>query len=296
MWIDPTLAATVVAVVEEGTLEAAASRLYLTPSAVSQRVKTLEERVGQRLVVRTKPARATEAGQAVLRYARRLALVEHDVTADLGLAEGSPRSRLSVAVNADSLGTWFLEPLVRVAERHRVEIHLLRDDQDRTARLLESGAVMAAVTSQVTPVTGCRVRPLGRLVYEAMAAPSWMERWVPTGLNSDTLRRAPYVDFDGNDGIQADWLVAHGVSPQEPPRHLIPSTHDFARAVELGLGWAMLPTQQAEPLVASGHLVPLGGPDISVPLYWQQWTITSELLDALTTEIVHQAELTLRGA
>ncbi|QVQ54488.1 LysR family transcriptional regulator ArgP [Spiractinospora alimapuensis] len=296
MWIDPTLAATVVAVVEEGTLDAAAARLHLTPSAVSQRVKTLEDRVGQRLVVRTKPVRATEAGQAVLRYARRLALVEHDVTADLGLAEGSTRPRLSVAVNADSLGTWFLEPLAAVAERHSVEIHLHRDDQDRTAGLLESGTVMAAVTSQVTPVTGCRVRALGSLVYEAMAAPSWMARWAPAGLDSEVLRRAPYVDFDRNDGLQADWLAAHAISPQDPPRHLIPSTHDFARAVELGMGWAMLPTQQAEPLVADGTLVPLGGPDISVPLYWQQWTVTSKPLDALTTEIVHRAQRTLRGA
>lgn len=47
--------AALAAVIECGSFDAAADRLHVTPSAVSQRIKALESRVGQVLVVRDKP-------------------------------------------------------------------------------------------------------------------------------------------------------------------------------------------------------------------------------------------------
>ena len=147
------LAETLAAIVDEGTLDAAAARLHLTPSAVSQRLKTLERQVGRVLLERTKPARATAAGLAVVRYARQLSLLEHDVLAELGDPEAG-RVSVPLAVNADSLATWFLDPLARLSRTRPVVFELHRDDQDFTAGLLESGAVMAAVTSRADPVAG----------------------------------------------------------------------------------------------------------------------------------------------
>ena len=54
------------AVVDEGSFDAAASALHLTPSAVSQRIKALEQSAGRVLVRRTKPTEATEAGHGSL--------------------------------------------------------------------------------------------------------------------------------------------------------------------------------------------------------------------------------------
>ncbi|WP_375385697.1 LysR family transcriptional regulator [uncultured Microbacterium sp.] len=56
------LAETLATVIDEGSLDAAARRLHITPSAVSQRIKTLEELLGRVLLVRAKPARPTVAG------------------------------------------------------------------------------------------------------------------------------------------------------------------------------------------------------------------------------------------
>jgi LysR family transcriptional regulator (chromosome initiation inhibitor) len=296
MKIPLDLARTLAVVIDEGTFDAAARRLHITPSAVSQRVKALEQQLGRVLVVRSKPARATDAGAAVVRLARQLALLEHDTLAGFGLDAANDRPvSIALAVNADSLGTWFLPALARVAERHPVVFDLHRDDQDFTAGLLESGTVMGAVTSQATPVAGCLVRPLGVMRYEAVATPVFARRW---GLDTGDggLAVAPVVDFDRRDDLQRDHLAARGVDPEAPPRHYVPASNDFATAIKLGLGWGMLPGFQSDAELERGELVRLGGAPIDVPLHWQQWNLSSPLLAAIADELGIEARHALAHA
>ncbi|GAA5025601.1 LysR family transcriptional regulator ArgP [Microbacterium fluvii] len=295
MRIPLDLAATVAAVVDEGTLEAAARRLHITPSAVSQRVKALEEQVGRVLLVRSKPVRATESGERIVRLARQLELIEHDAIADLGDGDTDLVS-VPLAVNADSLATWFLPPLARLTGRHGVVFDLHRDDQDFTAGLLESGTVMGAVTSRATPVSGCRVVALGTMRYEAVATPQYRAAWLASGLDPRSLARAPRVDFDRRDDLQSQWLERAGVAPASAPRHCVPASHDFAVAVKLGLGWGLLPAFQSRDELADGRLVRLGGAPIDVPLHWQQWNLRSPLLQAVADEIVAEGRRVLGAA
>ncbi|GAA3643284.1 LysR family transcriptional regulator ArgP [Microbacterium awajiense] len=288
------LAETIATVVDEGTLEAAARRLHLTPSAVSQRIKSLEELLGQVLLVRAKPARPTDAGVAVVRLARQAALLEHDALAELGAAGGDEAVvSVPLAVSADSLATWFLPPLARLSARHSVVFELRRDDQDFTAALLESGTVMGAVTSRATPVAGCRVTPLGSMRYEAFVAMSAMAQWFPDGPTPTALAAAPVVDFDRRDDLQTQWLRAMEAAEHMPPRHYVPASADFAAAVRLGLGWALLPRLQSDAAVAAGEIVALGGPPVDVPLFWQQWNLRTPLLDAIAAEIVAEGRRVL---
>ena len=288
--IDPELAATLAAIVDEGTLDAASRRLRITPSAVSQRLKALEQQLGRILVVRSKPARLTEAGEAVVRLARQIALLEHDALVGVGIDEegGARRITVPLAVNADSMATWFLAPLARLSSGHDIDFDLHRDDQNFTARLLESGTVMAAVTSEETPVAGCSVAPLGVLEYRAMAEEAFAERWFADGVTPGALALAPFVDFDRRDTLQHEWLRAMGVSPEGVPRHYVPASHDYALAVRLGLGWGMVPVPQEAP-----DLVALGGPTLRVRLHWQQWNLRSDLLDTIAEEIALEARRVL---
>ncbi|MDQ1124674.1 LysR family transcriptional regulator ArgP [Microbacterium trichothecenolyticum] len=292
MSIPLDLARTLAVVVEEGTLEAAARRLHVTPSAVSQRVRALEDQLGRVVLVRSKPVRTTEAGDAVVRLARQLALLEHDALAAIG-GEGGVVASVPLAVNADSLGTWFLPPLARVAARRPVVFDLHRDDQDFTAGLLETGTVMAAVTSRQTPVAGCRVRRLGVLRYEAVATTPFVARWFAEGVDADALSRAPVVDFDRRDDLQTQWLARRGVPAGAPPRHRVPASQDFATAVELGLGWGLLPRFPSASGLAAGSLVRLGDDPLDVPLFWQQWNLTSALLDDVADEVVAEGRRVL---
>ncbi|GAA2452095.1 LysR family transcriptional regulator ArgP [Agromyces soli] len=294
MEIPAELARTLATVVAEGTFDAASRALQITPSAVSQRIKALEQHLGRVLLVRQKPVRATEAGQAVVRYARQLALLEHDALAGfaLGRTDGEADRRpitVPLAVNADTLGTWILPTLAGLAARHPVVFDLHRDDQDFTAELLESGTVMAAITSQATPVAGCVARPLGVMRYRAVATPEYVARWLPGGMTPAALSGAPLVDFDRRDDLQTGFLRFVGADAAAPPRHYVPASNDFAVAVKLGLGWGMLPGFQSDEELADGRLVPLGGPPIDVPLHWQQWNLRSPLLDTIADAVVAEA-------
>ncbi|WP_396667828.1 LysR family transcriptional regulator ArgP [Microbacterium sp. R86528] len=292
MNISRELAETLLAVVQEGTLDAAAKRLHVTPSAVSQRIKALETQLGRVVLVRAKPARTTEAGTAVVRFAREIALLEHDALVQMGVGDDSARVSIPLAVNADSLGTWFLQPLARLAEQHPVVFDLHRDDQDFTASLLESGTVMGAVTSRRAPVSGCKVMPLGVMRYDAVATVGFMKRWLPAGPTATALDAAPVVEFDRRDDLQTRWLRDRG-SAGTAPRHYVPASNDFARAVSLGLGWGLLPVFQSSEGLNDGSLVKLDNLWVDVPLYWQQWNLRSQLLDAIADTVAEAAATVL---
>lgn len=288
MRIDAQLAATVAMVADEGSFDAAARRLHVTQSAISQRIRSIEQQIGRAVVVRSRPVRLTEAGEALVRMARQVALLEYDTVAAFGLGDATaadaPRVRVPLAVNADSMATWFLAPLARLARRHPIDLDLHRDDQDYTARMLESGEVMAAVTSEAEPVGGSAVTPLGVLEYRAMATAEFIADWFPAGVTAAALSRAPFVDFDRRDALQQAWLRARGVDPWQVPRHYVPASHDFSEAVRLGIGWGLIPAPHV-----SDSLVELGEPRIRVPLYWQQWNLRSPLLDAIAEEVAAEA-------
>ncbi len=164
--IDGQQLAAFAAVIELGSFDAAAERLHVTPSAVSQRIKALEQRVGQVLVVREKPCTATAAGVPLLRLAAQTALLEAEALAEMGGGEGRA-ARIALAVNADSMATWFTRVLNAL---DGVLFDIRIEDQDHSARLLREGVVMGAVTTERTPVGGCRVRPLGVMRYIPVAS------------------------------------------------------------------------------------------------------------------------------
>jgi len=282
---------TLLAVIDEGTFDAAACALHVTPSAVSQRVKALEQRTGRVLLMRTKPVRPTESGEVVVRFARQLAQLERDAHAELGMTAPGEPTRLSIAVNADSLATWFLPALTRVPEELGLCFELRREDQDHTATLLREGLVMAAVTSSPNAVTGCSVRALGRMRYLPVASPGFCERWFGGGADRplrEVIGEAPLVVFDRNDGLQDGFVRAlRGGGGASSLRHFVPTSEGFVSAVVAGMGWGMVPETQADPLLRAGRLVSLA-PDrvIDVPLFWQQWKLDSPALAAVAEAVV----------
>ncbi|OFI39204.1 transcriptional regulator ArgP [Arthrobacter sp. SW1] len=291
---------TFAAVVSEGTLEAAARKLHVTASAVSQRLKALEDGAGQVLLRRSNPVEATAAGEVVLRLARQMAQLEEDAGRELGLAAAAPgHHSLPIAVNADSLSVWFLRALAKMPEGLDVVFDLRRDDEQHSAGMLRSGDVMAAVTATPDPVQGCRVEPLGVMRYRAVAAPEFLERWLPdvaSGKHPDPaqLNAAPAVDFDRKDTYQDVFLdglfTKHRIRTARArgPRHYVPASQDFFDAVRLGLGWALIPEVQCGPEIDAGRLVQLA-PDrpFDVPLFWQRWRTASPLLDTVS-EVVRK--------
>lgn len=278
--------ATFQAVIAEGSFEAAARALHVTPSAVSQRIKALERDVGQVLVRRGKPAEPTEAGQALVRYAGQVALLEREaLAAARGIVPAQGRTRLSVAVNADSLQTWFVGVLGAFPAELPVTFELHQDDQDHSADLLRSGTVMAAITGQRVAVQGCRVEGLGAMRYVSVAAPGRFRGFDET----------PMLVFNRKDRLQHRFAAGQAGREIDPPVHYVPANPAFVDAIRLGLGWGMVPESAARPDLATGALVEVApGAHLDVPLFWQHWRLESAALTALTEAVRAAAARELR--
>jgi len=287
---DPVQLETLLAITEEGTFEAAARRLHVTASAVSQRVRALERAAGQVLVRRTTPCAATPAGEPLVRLGRQLRVLADEAAATLPGEQGAVE--LAVAVNADSLATWFRPVLDAVAARPGTALRLAVEDQAYSHDLLRRGDVLASVTSEPEPVQGCVVEPLGTLRYTPAATPALVERHQRgRGVDWSAL---PLVVFNEKDRLQDDVLAAHG-AVRPPVVHRVPTSADFHEAVRRGLGWGAIPEPQLAPDLADGRLVTIpGGRPLSVRLYWQRWRLDSPALARLSEAVHRAARDTLR--
>ncbi|MGE5864428.1 MAG: LysR family transcriptional regulator ArgP [Rhizobacter sp.] len=296
--LDYASLAAVSQVVRDGSFERAARSLNVTASAVSQRVKLLEDRLGLALIVRGTPCVATDAGQRLCRHVEQVGMLEHDLHRALPalgqLDNASSRITLKVAVNADSLDSWFVGAVARFCDKEQALVDTSIDDQEHTAEWLRTGAVLAAVTSSAKPVQGCRSIPLGHMPYVATASPAFVRRWFPDGVTAEALAQAPCMTFNRKDRLQSDWVrqvCGHAV---EMPRHWLPSSQAFVAGALAGLGWGMNPLAFVADHLRRGRLVRLvPDSDRRVPLHWQHARLQIPMLDRLTDAVVGTAKAAL---
>ena len=284
--LDYALLSTFSAVIRHGSFDAAASALGLTQSAVSQRIKQLEERFGSTLIIRGQPAQATAAGKKLLHHVQEVQVLERSLTDDLGL-RADQSTTLRIAVNADSLASWFLPALaVYAADHPNVFFDLITDDQDHSAEWLKSGEVIAAVTANAQPVQGCDCISLGDFRYLATASPAFVARYFPEGVTTSALNQAPALLYDTKDKLQQQWAQRETGSPFRAQSHVVPSTQGFVDAAILGLGWGMNPAHLVDPYIQSGALVGLGqNAEFRIPLYWQCNRLVEKFLRPLTSAV-----------
>jgi LysR family transcriptional regulator (chromosome initiation inhibitor) len=283
----------VAAVVREGTFERAAAALHISPSAVSQRVRAMEERLGAILILRSHPCQPTELGRRLCAHFDMVRLLEADLAPDLK-AQGAQPITLKIAVNSDSLASWLAPAIVDFADASGLLVDLVMDDEDHTADRLRSGEVVAAITSESLPVPGCRTTRLGVLRYLACASPAFAAHHFPSGPTADALLHAPYMRFDRRDDLQTRWAMEQLGVPLGGRVHWIPSTRAFLDLALRGLAWGMQPSGLAAPHIADGSLVELvPGVAIGVTLYWTVARLHADALRQLTEAVRRVAGETL---
>jgi len=282
-------------VAREGSFYKAAKVLYITQSAVSQRVKLLEELTGQILIARTTPPRTTLAGQKLLKHYLKVKRLEDDLMGEIDEPASKEFASITMGVNADSLAFWILDSLQSFLLEEQVLLDIRVDDQEQTHQLLKNGEVMGCISTQEKPMQGCRIKYLGRMNYQMMAAPEFAAQWFPDGLAIEEVRRAPAIIFDRKDDLHYKLLYqAFGEVPASIPTHYVPSIEKFAECIVLGLAYGMLPDQQSTPLINTAKVVSLL-PDcgVSVKLYWHCWNLKSDLLEKLTRGLTCKAKTLL---
>ena len=288
--LDYKLLAALAAVVEQAGFERAAQVLGLSQSAVSQRIKLLEARVGQPVLVRAVPPAPTEIGRRLLNHVQQVRLLERDIQAQVpALDEGGLPERLRIALNADSLATWWAGAVGAFCTEQRLLLDLVVEDQEVGLKRMRAGEVAACVCASERPVAGARAVLLGAMRYRAMASPAFIARHFPDGVTAQALAHAPAIVFGPDDLLQHRYLSSLGVEGGFA-HHLCPSSEGFIRLAQAGFGWGLIPELQVLGESSRGELVELiSDRPIDVPLYWHHWRNGGELLNQLTRHLAQAA-------
>lgn len=276
------------AVIDFGSFDKAATALAITQSAVSQRIRILENSAGELLIVRSQPPAATEAGQRLIAHYRQVKLLEAALAQRPGA--GTERPEIAIAINADSAATWLQEAVAPLMQDGASLLNILIDDQDHTLTMLREGRVFGCVTSESSLVAGTTATPLGVMRYLCVSSPEFARRWFSEGFSAAAVQRAPGMNFDRKDALLTRFIAHRTGYGGRYPYHSLSSSDGFVRFILAGLGYGMLPLQQCADALRDGTMVDLTpGHWLDVPLVWHAWDIQTPFTRALTDNIVTTA-------
>ncbi|WP_414172121.1 LysR family transcriptional regulator [Clavibacter tessellarius] len=280
---------TLAAVIDTGTLDAAARALRLTPSAVSQRITALERSAGRVLLRRTRPATTTEAGDAVLRHARQVLLLERDLDGLLGVGDAdAPRAgtaAVPVVVNGDSLASWLLPAFAALAAGTGQAVEVLREDEHHSS-------TSCATDPRWPPSRACarRCRAAPRSASAGCGTarsrpPPTSPRTSPTG---PRRARWPWLRSSCSTARTRCRTAGSAAAARPPASRATTCRRPRSSSRPSRSAWAgaCCRTCRARRLVASGALVPLdAGSHVDVALHWQRWSVDSPVLADLTRHV-----------
>ncbi len=280
-------------VINEKGFDRASQKLHITQSAVSQRIKLLEDQSGQVLVTRTVPPRVTQDGKRLLKHYMQVKSLEADLERSME-AKGQKRFQVfPIGINADSLATWFFPAIGSFLKTHRILLDLKVDDQDQTHKMLRNGEVSGCISSESLPVQGCRVKTIGTMNYRLAATKEFVKQYFPTGMDKKNIQAAPAVIFNRKDDLHERFLKKYFKKPiKNLPVNYVPSSEKFAGMIINGFAYGMIPDLQGLEYIQSGHLVDLAPScNINIKLYWHCWNLKSKFLDDFSGAIVKNASI-----
>ena len=272
------------AVVSHGSFEKAAMALGISQSAVSQRIKALEDASGRLLIIRGQPAVPTGLGQRLITHHRHVKLMEASLDIDLGNTASMPE--LAIAIDGDSLATWFPDALAPLLSPPRCQLDVRLADSDAALQLVRDGTVFGCVASDTgSDAPAASVTPLGSLHYVCVATPVFAGHWFGDGFSAAAAQLAPAVV--GQYSLLARFL-AEQLNMRSPfPHHRLPVEAARRACVLDGLAYGLLPQRLAAQYLATERLVDLlPGRTLALPLHWHAWSLDTPFTKLLSEQLI----------
>ena len=279
------------AVITEKSFENAADKLHITQSAISQRIKQLEQLMAEPLIIRGSPPTATEKGQKLIKHLRQVVQLEYELINDVLPQQLNKPVRISLALNADTLASWFIPAITPILQAQNIELDLHVANELNTQKLLKRGEVYGAISSRDKAVSGCKVQYLGDLQYILCASPRFKQKYFANGLTPENLDKAPAVDFDQNDNMHRSYLHKYfDYSGDSFPCHRVRSSEAFITMALADIAYSILPITQAQPYLKTGELIDLApNAHLIQQLYWHSWVLEKGVHKTISMQIVRYA-------
>lgn len=244
-----------VAVVKRGTVQQAASDLGLTQTGVTQRIRSLEGRLGVTLFTRSRRGmRLTGEGEALLRYCRAATELEGEVLARLTGHAIEAEVEMRVTGPSSIMRSRVIPACVEVGQSYpKLVFFFDLDDEDTGAHKLRAGGCDLAVVArgEVAPEMDSKMLRAER--YILVGPPAWKRRPIRQIVLNERI-----VDFDTRDRMTLSYLRKHRLMPRAlPPRHFVNNTDALAAMVAMGGGYTVLEERFAKPFLEEGELIAL---------------------------------------
>ncbi|AAZ25818.1 ArgP/LysG family DNA-binding transcriptional regulator [Colwellia psychrerythraea] len=285
---DYKLLAALAEVIELQSFELAAQKLFISQSAISQRIKALEEHVGQPVLIRNQPIVATPAGEQLLSHFKKVKQLEHELVPLLSPDQPIKPMKISLAVNADSIATWFIDAITPVLKNHLVELNLIIEHEERTLDKLRSGQAIGAVSTIEKPLKGYRSFKLGEMEYCLVASKAFAKKYFPEGVNQNSLKMAPAISYDHKDDMHVRYIARHfNLAASEYYCHSVRSSEAFIPLAKQGVAYCLIPKLQIEQELIAGQLISLcPGKELVETLYWHSWVLVKGVNKKISEQIV----------
>ncbi len=285
------------AIIETQSFQKAAEKLFITQSAVSQRLKNLENFHGEPLLIRTEPYRATALGLSLLRHFKRIRLMEEALNEELQVQP--EQQRISIAISRDSLETWFVHVIEGLKHLSPFSLEITADDQDVTFQYFQNGLVSACASTRAKGLSGCKTLFLGYLDYVLVASPAFKKRYFndPQKKRSN-LKKAPAIIFNHHDKLHSQYLKNFfDMDDSELSYHLVPSVAGFKQFTVNGYAYALIPEIDIKAELREGKLIKLYPEKVwEMPVYWHYWAIETKQYQLFNELVIQVGKKILRQA
>jgi len=282
-------------VIKQQSFDKAAIEMCITQSAVSQRIRLLEQNMGQPVLIRSQPIVPTEMGARLLAHYQQVQLLEQDILPSIEASDMGQLVNINIASNADTLATWLTDALNEVAHEHRLAANILISDEERTIQYLKRGEVFGAISTQEKALPGCMSDLLGEMEYVLVASPLFVERYFSNGINQISLYHAPAVAFDQKDAMHIKFIEKEfGLKGGSYPCHTVRSSEAFVDFATKGLAYCLIPRLQIEKQLKSDELVNLlPNSGLTRTLYWHRWALLKGVFKTLSNAIMDKGKMVL---
>lgn len=280
--LDYSQLAALLAVDDTGTFEGAARKLNLSSFAVVQRIKTLESKLGVKLIDRS-PTRTTDIGKVLCGHTREVMSLEGELIDQhridtLEAETGGPSLR--IAIVDESLSNWFLALLPHdnnSEDRLRLDVQLT--DSEQAIEMMKTGQIFAALTNDPQTIYGFKTHEIGTLTYRAVASPAYLSEHFPEGVTASAFLTAPTILISANDDRSLEWTRQVFGENIDLPLSLHPSAQGTLQACLDGNLWTMQSDLEVSQHLASGELIELiPNKPLDRTLYWH---VAGMMLDAI---------------
>ena len=256
-------------VISEGSMTAAAEKLYLTQPAVSQQIRNLEDEMGVNLLDRgSRHAKPTVQGQLLYDYAKRIiALTQQAQVAIQTMGEGVKGSLRIGTLN--SIGLQLISPAIGTFMKHnsKISISLHYQDGAEIFKALNQGELDVAILPDVMAEygrepQGLNSRPLFK--DEMWLVASGRDTTVPDDIGIEDLATRPYMRlterYESFERALKESLDSKGIKLK--PAFETNNVGTLKRVIESGLGWGFLPSHAIRKQVRMGRLTAVDIPDV----------------------------------